>query len=233
MTLAKALAQVRGTPVQDQVLEARAAWGIIAEDLPEGEARSLGLALKSAGVECAIGPVSALVDLPPVEPAPTIDALPSTDPSLIAVAGFEVTTSTKKTEEKGPSGAQKAASAAIMMTTGLPIRVGGRKRKVETTEEERHFAFLADLYYEPERRRLRIDASHFDFSCLGDRMLYQALGNLKRFVGDRVASAPEAWVNHGTRVLLEGRPIHTMGYRSLEDLDREARWLLTLARSGK
>jgi len=232
MKLAKALADVRGTPVQDQVLEAKRTWGIIAEDLSEGEARTLGKALRSSGIDCAVGPASALVELPPLESVSTLEEVPSTDPALIAAAGFEVTTTKRKTGGKGPSGAQKVARAAITMTTGLPIKVGGRKRKVETTQEERNLGFFADLYFLTEGRRLRIEASHFDFSGLGDRMLYQAQGNLKRLLGDLVEKAPESWVNHGTRVLLEGRPIRTMGYRSLEDLDREARWLLTLARFG-
>ncbi|MGK7312701.1 MAG: hypothetical protein ACN0LA_10740 [Candidatus Longimicrobiales bacterium M2_2A_002] len=232
MKLANALAEVRGTPVQDQVLEARGAWGIVAEHLPESEARSLGRALRSAGVECAVGPSSAVVELPAVEPVATVEALPPTTPALIAVAGIEVTTTTRPTKGKGASAAQKAASAAITMTTGLPIRVGRRKRKAEGTQEERRLVFYADLHYRDVGRRARIDASQFDFSCLGDRMVYQAQANLKLLVGDLVETAPAAWLNHGARVLLEGRPIRTMGYRSLDDLDREARWLLTLARSG-
>jgi len=119
-----------------------------------------------------------------------------------------------------------------MMSTGLPIKIGGRKRPAEKTHEEHGLAFYAELHYEDPSRRLQIDASHFDFSCLGERMLYQAQGNLKLLIGDVVRAAPEAWANHGTRVLLEGRPIRTMGYRSLEDLEREARWLLTLRRLG-
>lgn len=232
MVLAKALAAVRETPVQDQVLVAKSAWGIVAEDLAESEAKALRQALRSLGVKCAVGPTAALARLPPVEAAVTLDALPVTQPILIAVAGITVTTTTTKTEKKGPSGAQKIASAAIMMGTGLPIRIGGRKRSVQKTQEEHSLAFYADLYYEGPSRRLQIDASHFDFSCLEARRLYQAQGNLKLLIGDLVQAAPQAWTNHGTRVLTEGRPIRTMGYRSWEDLEREARWLLTLREFG-
>ena len=59
-------------------------------------------------------------------------------------------------------------------------------------------------------------------------MLYQAMGNLKLVLADQIEAAPEAWLNHGTRVLLEGKPIRTMGYESVDDLERETRWLLTL-----
>ena len=232
MALAKALASARETPVQDQVFAAKRAWGIVVEDLPESEARALGQALRSSGVECAVGPTASLAELPAVEPARTVDALPAAHPILIAVAGITVTSTTTTTEKRGPSGAQKIASVAIMMSTGLPIRIGGRKRSVEKTREEQGLVFYLDLYYEGPSRRLQIDASHFAFSCLEERMLYQAQGNLKLLIRDLVQAAPEAWLNHGTRVLLEGRPIRTMGYESLEDLDREVRWLLTLRALG-
>lgn len=232
MPLARALAAARETPVQDQVIAAKGAWGIVADDLVESEARALKEALLSSGVECALGPASALVDLPSLEAAPTVEALPAAHPALIAVAALTVTTTKTVTEEKGPSGAQKAASAAIMMTTGLPIKVGGRKRSVEKTKEEQNLAFYADVHYESPSRRLRIDASHFDFSCLNERMLYHAQGNLKLLIGDLVGAAPEAWQNHGTQILLEGKPIREMGYGSLADLEREERWLLTLRAFG-
>ena len=230
MTLAKALAEIRGTPVQDQVVEARGAWGLVAEGLSEREAKAMATALGSAGVPCAVGPTRAVIELSPVEVASTVRDLPPAAPTLIAVAGIEGTTTTRTTTRKGQSGAQMVASAAILMTTGLPIKVGGKKRKTETTRDERTLSFHADLHYRDPSRRLRIDASHFDFSGLGERMLYQAQVNLKLLIETVVSGAPEAWLNHGARVLLEGRPVRTMGYRSLEDLDREARWLLTLAR---
>jgi hypothetical protein len=63
-------------------------------------------------------------------------------------------------------------------------------------------------------------------------MLYQAQANLKLFIGDLVQAAPGAWLNHGARVLLEGRAVRTMGYRSLEELEREGRWLMTLRGVG-
>jgi len=233
MALAKALAAIHETPVQDQVLVAKGAWGIVADDMSESEARALGRALRSSGVECAVGPTAALARIPAVEAVRTVDALPDAHPVLIATAGITFTTTRTTTQKKGPSGAQQIASAAIMMSTGLPIKIGGRKRPVEKTHSEQSLAFYVDLYYDEPSRRLQIDASNFDFSCLGERMLYQAQGNLKLLTGDLVQASPEARVNHGTRVLLEGRPIRTMGYGSLEDLEREARWLLTLRAMGR
>ncbi len=228
MALAKALAAARGTPVHDQVIAARSAWGIVADDLPEEAARALGRALREAGVECAVGPVAALPVLPDEEPATSIAEVPEGQPVLISVAAVTTTTAKTTMQKQGPSGAEKAVSAAIMMTTGLPIKIGGKKRTVEKTQQEQTLSFYADLHYASPSRRVRIAASDFDFSFLKERMLYQAMGNLKLLITDLAARAPDAWRAHGTRVLLEGKPIRTMGYSSLDDLEREARWLLTL-----
>lgn len=232
LVLAKALGAVRGTPFHDEVLQAKRAWGIVEDALSADEAKALGHALREAGVPCAIGPTSAIASPPAAETIRSVDALPSPHPILVAVAALTIITETKATEIQGPSGAQKAASIAITMTTGIPLNIGGKKRKVETTREEQSLSFFADLVYPDPARRLRIDASHFDFSCLGGRKAYQAQANLKVMVGDLLAAAPDAWRNHGARVLLEGQPIRTMGYASLEDLEREERWLLTLRAAG-
>jgi hypothetical protein len=99
---------------------------------------------------------------------------------------------------------------------------------VEKTEQHQDLVFYADIFYHHPFRRLRIAAARFDFSCLKERKLYQAQANCKLLIGDLARMAPDAWRNHGTKILLEGKPMHTMGYVSLEDLEREARWLLTL-----
>jgi hypothetical protein len=230
--LAKALAAVRKTPLQDQMLAARRAWGIVADDLGKEAATELGASLERAGLANVVCRASALVDPPHPDPAKKHEDLPVSQPNLIAVAAITVTSTVKATETRGPTGAQKVLSTAISLGTGLPIKLGGRTRKVETTKEEHSLAFYADLCYRAPFRRLRIAAANFDYSCLGERKLYQAQANLKALVGDLVRAAPGAWQNHGARILLEAKPVQTMGYGSLADLDREERWLLTLQTLG-
>ena len=228
MVLAKALAAARKTPVQDQMIAARSAWGIVAEKLAEAEAKALVATLAASGLECAACPTSSLVQLPGADPATKLEALPASPLVLIAVAAITVTTETTTTEKRGPTGAQKIMSTALSLGTGLPIKLGGRTRTVEKTQQHQNLVFYADLHYEGPFRRLRIAAAKFDFSCLKERMLYQAQANLKLLIGDLARAAPDAWQNHGTKVLLEAKPIQTMGYGSLKDLERESRWLLTL-----
>lgn len=228
MALARILAASRGTPLQDQVLLAKRSWGIVGEDLSEAEARELAGALRGADVECLVCTSSSLVELPEAEPATKRDELPDAQPSLVAAAGITVTSTTKKTVKGGPSPAQKALGTAIMLSTGIPLNIGGKKRSVQKTETQQDIVFCLDLVYEAPVRRLRVVASEFDYSFLGARKLYQALGNCKLLLADLIGSAPEAWQNHGTQVLLQSQPVSTMGYGSIEDLEREERWLLTL-----
>jgi hypothetical protein len=232
MVLAKAFAAIRGTPVHDQVLQAKRSFGIVADDLSHEDAKAMAVALKNEGVNVAMGPTAALAQLPAAEAATSLDAIPTQAPTLVSVAAITIVTTRTTTQKQGPSPGQKAASMAIKMSTGLPISIGGKKQAVQKTQTEETLAFVADLHYRDPARRMRINASAFDFSCLKERMLYQAQANLKLLLGDVVASAPDAWLNQGARVLLAGQPIRTLNYATVDDLEREARWLLTLRLRG-
>jgi hypothetical protein len=258
VVLAKALAAARKTPLQDQMMAAKNGWGILAENLSETDAQNLVQALQASAVERAAIPATSLVQLPEAKPAVTRDSIPTPQLVLVAAAAFTITSTTTKSVKEGPSAAQKVLSTAILLGTGLPIKIGGKERTVEKTQQHSDLVFYLDLLYkEPPAtqqggrspdvwrpsRRLRVDALRFNYAFLNERKLYQVLGNFKLLVGDLVKAAPEAWQNHGTRILMENKPpatsaggrspdawrsIQTMGYRSLADLERETRWLLTL-----
>jgi hypothetical protein len=228
MALAKALAAARKTPLQDQMIAAKNCWGILAEHQSETAARQLVQALEASGVESTILPAAFLVQLPKAEPAATMEFIPSAQLVLVAAAAITIDSTTTKSVKEGPSAAQKVLSTAILLGTGLPIKIGGKERTVEKTQHHSDLVFYLDLLYQNPSRRLRIDALHFNYTFLKERKLYQVLGNFKLLVGDLVKAAPKAWQNHGTRVLVENKPLQTMGYGSLTDLERETRWLLTI-----
>jgi hypothetical protein len=229
VALAKALAAARKTPLQDQMVFAKSCWGILAENVSQQDADALAQGLKQSGIESVVCPSSTLLQLPPVEPATTIQPISAAKPVLIAAAAITITSTTTKHIKEGPSAAQKIASAGLMLATGLPIKIGGKERTVEKTQHQSELVFYLDALYKEPTRRLRVDALHFDYSFLKERKLYQLMGNFKLLVGDLVKASPEAVQNHGTRVLMEGKPLQTMGYNSLGDLERETRWLLTLS----
>jgi hypothetical protein len=233
MTLAKALAAVRRTPVQDQIGTAKSAWGIIAENLPESEAQHLAQGLSAAGISAVAVEQSALVRLPEAKPLAQMDPSAAVDLSLVSVGCFTVTKSTTTKVKEGPNAAQKVLNTAILLGTGLPIKIGGSERVIEKTKTDSDRVFYADLHYGTALRRLRVDAQHFNYAHLKERKLYQVFGNFKLFMSDLLAVAPKAWRNRGAGILLDGKPIQTMGYESLADLERESRWLLTLqSKSG-
>ena len=232
VALAKALAAARKTPLQDQMVFSKSCWGIVAENLGQEEVQSLKVSLGPTGIQTIVCPSASLASLPKAETANTLQLLSVAKPVLIAAAAVTITSTTTKQVKEGPSTADKVVSAGIFLATGLPNKIGGKERTIEKTQHHSDLAFYLDVLYKNPFRRLRVDAQSFDYSFLKERKLYQVMGNFKLLVGDLVKGTPEAWQNHGTRVLLEGKPIQTMGYGTLADLERETRWLLTLQQLG-
>ena len=66
MVVAKALAAIRKTPVQDQVTAAKNGWGVLAEYLSPEEAQKLVESLKRAGLESKAVP--SLASIPDAQP---------------------------------------------------------------------------------------------------------------------------------------------------------------------
>jgi len=149
---------------------------------------------------------------------------------LIAAAGINITEYSKIKVKEGPDAADRAMNMGILLATGLPIKIGKKERIVEHTVESTELVFFLDVVLKDPAVRLRIDAQNFDFSGLKERKVYNVLGNLKLFTADLVKAAPGAMQNRGSRVLIGNKPVREMGYVTLQDLDKETRWLLTLVR---
>ncbi len=228
MLVAKALASVRKTPLQDQILVAKNGWGVLAENLSETDSKKLVQDLKNAGLETFSMASKSFIPLPDIKPAQTLDLLLANPPVLIAAAGITHTSKTTKLIKEGPSAGQKIMSTVILLGTGLPVNIGGKSRLVEKTQQHCDLVFHADFLYKDPWLRYRVDAQMFNYACLKERKQYYVLGNFKLLLADLVKAYPQAWTNHGARVLLEGKPVQSMGYESLTDLEKETRWLLAL-----
>lgn len=242
--IANVLGAFRKMPFQDAIRIARNCWGVVLEGLARKEAEDLMGRLNDAGMQSFVTHPSLLAGFPELRPVKKASVGPEglglldgeletvawDRVLLLAAAGVSVTEQRKIKVKEGPDAADRALNIGIMLATGLPIKVGKQEKEVEKTIETTDLLFYLDLFLKEPARRLRIDGQNFDFSCLRERKLYNVLGNLRLLVGDLVAFAPAAARNRGTRVLAENRPIREMGYLTLEDLDRESRWLLTLIR---
>ena len=242
--IAGALAALRKVPVHDVAGAARKCWGIVEENVSEADARRTVEELARAGLSALAVPSALLEDLPSPQPVARLTLspegfYPEFEPgrsrriaweavALAAAVGFKVRLiRTIKTEE-GPGLARKALKLGLTLA-GIPVGLGGGKKEVVKTLESTDLVFYLDLILKDSGGRFRIDAQSFDYSCLKARMGYNALGNFKQLLTEFAVRAQGAVFNRGAKKLLEGRPVREMGYESLEDLERESRWLLSLA----
>jgi hypothetical protein len=244
--VAAVLGRRAGAPALDFVGPARRAWGIAAASLPAADGESLAAALTEAGQTALAVPASLLED--PAAPILVGKAELSGDGfdvvsgrenaaperlswgklAAVCAAAVEVRTSATVTEGGGPQeAAERAVRIGLTMVTGLPLM----KKKTETKRvvETKDRALSVDLVFLEPSRRVRIDARAFDFSVLGAKMAYAAEANFLVLLEELTARAPAALRGKGTRALLARRPAADSLYESYDDLEREERWLLTLA----
>ncbi|MBI5625415.1 MAG: hypothetical protein HY924_16680 [Elusimicrobia bacterium] len=230
-------------PLYDAAKRSRDAWGIVAEDSDEAPAKALAKALEDGGFPCLVLPANLVEELPSPESAAAMefdaDGLALVNKAgerslvlwsrvaMIAAAAFKEITA-KKVKTGGPSLIAKAASLGLM-AAGIPIRIGGKKGETEKVVETSELVYYLDLFERKPVRRFRVDAQDFNYACLGGRMKYAATDNFRSLVEDIASRAGRASLNRGARVLVKGEPVSAMGYDSLANLERESRWLMTLA----
>lgn len=227
--VARALAQFRQIPLYDAARLAKNCWGIAAENLDQEQASKLIESLKVQGLGGLSIAGSDIFKLPAPEPIAKLefDTLEKERLALIAAAFIEETVTKTTEEKKGPGIGQKIAKIGILMTTGIPLPIG-KTETVKKIEKKSNSLFYADLIFKNPARRLRINAQEFNYSYLKERMSYAVFNNFKLFLSDLAAFAPGARRNLGAKCILEGHPLHTLNYGSLEDLDRESRWLMSI-----
>lgn len=243
--VAGVLARRAKAPALDFAAPARRAWGVAAESLPAAEAESLASDLTAVG-QAALAVPTSLLEVPP-EPVLAAKAELSSEGfdlvsgranaaperlswarlAAICAASLEERARRTVTETTPVEMGEQAVRLGLTMATGLPLMKSAKqtKRVVETKDR----ALALDLLFMEPSRRLRVDARAFDFSLLGAKMGYGAEANFLVLVEELVARAPRALRGKGTRALLARRPAADSLYESLDDLDREERWLLTLA----
>ena len=243
--VAAVLAKRAKAPALDFVAPVRASWGIIVESMPGADAEALANEL-TAAQQAALAVPSSLLEAPPPEilaakaelsgdgfdlVAGRANAAPErlswTRLAAICAAGLEVRTSKTVTETTPMELGEKAVRLGLTMATGIPLM--GSKKEVKRVVETRDRALMVDLLFLNPVRRLRIDARAFDYSLLGPKMGHAAEVNFSVLLLELVARAPAALRGKGTRAFLNKRPAGESRYESLADLEREERWLLTLA----
>jgi hypothetical protein len=120
---------------------------------------------------------------------------------------------------------ERAVRLGLTMATGIPMM--GGKKEVTRVVETRDRALTLDLLFLNPSRRFRIEARSFDYSLLGPKMAHAAEVNFGILLEELVKRSTVALRGRGTRAMLAKTP--DSRYDSLADLEREERWLLTLA----
>ena len=243
--VASVLAKRAKAPALDFVAPVRRSWGVIAESLPAEAAEELAAELTSGGQPALAAPSSLLEAPPPpvlvakaefsgdgfdvvsgrANAAP--ERLSWTRLSALCAAGLEVRTSKTVTETAPMEMGEKAVRLGLTMATGIPMM--GSKKEVKRVVETKDRALMLDIVFLGPARRLRVDAHAFDYSLLGPKMGYGAEVNFHAFLAELAARAPGALRGKGTRAMLARRPAGESAYESIDDLEREERWLITLA----
>ena len=233
--LAAALAKREKRPALDFAASARRNWGLAAESLPAEQAEALAADLTAAELPAIAAPASLLESPPPSRPLPRaelsreglgVEGQTLSWERLAVVCAAALETSKSFTTTTGPSAAERAVRIGITLATGLPVGMG--KSETKTVQHKDRQQLLDLLFLEPAAR-LRLDAERFDYSMLGAKKGYSSHTNLIALLETLTERAPKALRGRGTRALLSRKTGAESLYESLDDLEREERWLLTLA----
>ncbi len=239
--LSKALAAFRGGLAADAVSDIRKNWGIMVRDVDAKDADRLVALLQNENIAAGRRPVMSLVkpreanELTKFE----IDAdgltllrdtrqpIPWAFVKLIAAAAIKTTTSRTLTVKEGPSAGAKLAAAGFTLATGIPVPMR-RATTVKKEIQDADLLFVLDLFLAKTFLRLRFRGERVNYACLGDEKTMSAQTNFRLLLKKMATGAPHALLNRGARILLDGKPVTSMGYEQEEDLNHECSWLLTL-----
>ena len=248
--IAKIIAAYKNVPLFDTRIMARHSLGFLGEGLSESDARLIVSFADEEGVKTVLLEDEKVAALPKPALVTSADCgqdgfsftaasggpvskIPWKDICLFCAVCLKEESSSLKTVKQGRSQTQKIMSIGILMSTGIPIKIGKDKQITQSvTEKELHF--FADIFFKSASdpvQRLHIEAERIDFSYLGPRKLPNTAGNFNLLVRDIASRAGLAILNKGMKMLLAGQPLAAVGYDSSDDYEKECRWLLTLAES--
>jgi hypothetical protein len=247
--LAGVFETVRGVTRNDGMLLARQCWGFLAENVSIEEADKVVKICRDSGIEVLVVPAEKISAVPKYETFTKadcrLDGLIYTlepkegalrqdivlwDKVLVASAApVKEQKITVKVTKEGPSMVARAASMGVMMTTGVPLKIG-KTKEVKKESVEFEIIFYLELYFDAPPFRVRMRSDKFDFSYLGARKGYATLVNFGLLLADIDSLAPKAVKNRGFKGILKKETLSFMGYDSVDYFDKECRWLITLAK---
>lgn len=128
---------------------------------------------------------------------------------------------------KGAIAGKALRTSLIGLGTGMvaPAPVKSTPQR-KAAEEER---LILDIFSrQPQKRHYRIQQKSFNYDYLGERLRPNSAENFRLFIEDVVGFAKQAYGNRGINAYLTGEQPEKMDYGSLDHFDKENLWLLQL-----
>lgn len=242
--LASALEEFHRIPEDEAIQLARRAWGFAGENLPRERALVLADKCAENGLEAVTVDSKEVFSLPAekiftraeVKPEGLNYTLETKEPGfaswenviLLAAAPVKEEKITQQTVNEGPSGLERLSKAALMAVTGIPLGTG-KTKEAKKEKKEYELVFYLEIFSTDSPFRLRMRSDSFNYSYLGKRKEYSSQLNFRAMLEDVSASALKSLKNRGLNAVINKEHLSMLGYDSLSDLEKEARWLLTVA----
>jgi hypothetical protein len=241
-SLADILSRTLGIHRMDAATQLKRSWGLIYRTQVIEEAEELQEALEHAEIETFLLPSSKLRK--PPQPTVLTTANPRNDGMAFHDKGYEkflkwsdvglvcageIEETVQTTERLPPDGKAKK----WLLRTGLtPVTAAAiqyeRSEITEVTKHTTESSCYLDLIARDDHDSVRILGHSFDYSCLGNKMVYNTLVNFKTLVLDIGAFLPDATKNQGMRAMETRTASQGSKYGSLNDFENEKLWLMQL-----
>jgi hypothetical protein len=235
-------AKLRACALLEASLAVRKSWGLLSETLSSEESALYAGAFAEVGIPVKAIPSENLVVPPTILPVKALafstDSLAITVQKdemsipwkrLTGIFAFALAESFSKTVKvtEGPSAAEKIIKTGLSLATGIPLPIA-KKKTVEKKVTSSELNFFLDVIFDEPLARYRVDGQHLGYGFLGPDKAMGAQANFRLLFDQLRLRAPQAFLNKGSRVLAARQPISNMGYETLNDIEKETKWYLSV-----
>jgi len=210
--LAPPMSRALKVALYDAARQSRMHRGIPAKNLDEEAAKGLVSEFEAAGIDSTVVPEEFIASIPEARRIKKLEITASglivfTDDEKEELKWAEIDVISAVSSEKretrttvrqiSPGMGKKIVGLGILMTTGIPLKMG-KTRKVEKTESTTKLEHFAELFAGNPSRRFRIDAENFDFTCLKEKIFPDIYSNFTLLLTELAKMFPHALLNRAS-----------------------------------
>lgn len=228
-------------PRVDIIMRLKNSWGMLHNTSERIEAENLQRELHQKGIDTFILPFSELKLIPQPkilkkaipEPQGLVFAaedqtrtLPWNNFTFMCAGQILETKSVKKRTIGDPKVARTIATTGVTLVSAVRISHHRLKGK-EVTEKKTTTNYILDLIDEAKSENIRIIGETFNYSFLGERMLYNVPMNFKNLCMDVLKFMSKVKKNQGVRAM-EANDMAKTKYTDMDSFENEKLWLMQL-----